>query len=111
MRSEYIAAIILGVCILISAILVVKAKREARKELREAVNKACIEWAKTFDYVKNQHENEVSCLKDSLMCKDDLIEEKDKRIEDLEAQIARNEAIMDLVNVTESLRGEIHGAK
>lgn len=102
MRSEYIAMIIFGVCFLISTILFIRYSKESDRRIHEVIKKRDEAWAKAVDSVTFYRDKTYELYEFQLA-------EKEKRIEDLERQIAMNESVMSLVNVIEPLRGKIDG--
>lgn len=109
MRSEYIAAIFLGICILVSAVLLKKHNKEVDRQIKEAVESRDLIWAQAVDSVTSYRDRQFGLYEKVIEAKDTVIAEQQKRIDDLENQVARNEALMNLVNVTESIRGKIDG--
>lgn len=104
MRSEYIAAIVLGFCLLVSVIVLVAHNAESDRKIREELAKRDASWAKAVDSVMFYRDKTYELYEAQLA-------EKDKRIEELEMQVATNEAIMTLVNVIEPIRGKINGTE
>lgn len=109
MRSEYIAAIILGLCILAAAIISTKNRKEVEKQIRAAIDDRDKIWAQAVDAVTAYRDQQFELYERIIDEKNVVIVEKQQRIEELENQVARNEALMNLVNVTESIRGKIDG--
>lgn len=68
--------------------------KENKRHLREMLDNTREDWAKAVDAIEELHSREVQAMKSAIAAKDRLIEEKEKRIQDLEAQIATNELVM-----------------
>ena len=87
----------------VSWLLLFLVSREHRKQLREMLDKTRTDWAKAFDSADALREKEASALKYALSVKDDLIAEKDKRIEQLEADIAMKDMVMACAKIDGSI--------
>jgi len=107
MRSEYIAAMFLGLCILAASLLLRKHNHEVDKQIKNAIDSRDMVWAKAVDSIIHHRDKGFELYERIIDEKNVVIVEQQKRIEELENQIAVNNAVMSLVNVTDQLRGEI----
>ena len=100
-------AVIVGLILLISAMLCLIAvyflDKEHKKQLREMVDKTRTDWAKAFDAADALHLRKASTYLMVIDAKDELIAEKDKRIEQLEADIAMKDMIMACAKIDGSI--------
>lgn len=104
---KYDLVLIAGVVLIVSSVLLLIVlyfvDKEHKKQLKEAVDKTRNDWIMAFDSNEKLRDKEADALKYALSVKDDLIAEKDKRIEDLESRIALNEMIMACAKVDGSI--------
>lgn len=103
MRLEYALVIVLSVAIVIAALIVFFSNKEQRKEKREAVDNVNKSWARALDATDRLREKEADALKYALACKDDLIAEKDARIQQLEEEIALKNMVLACAKVDGSV--------
>ena len=104
MRPELFAAMVLGVCILLAALLNSKSRREARERVSMEVNNICSKWAKTFDYVKAQQQKEIET-------KDAMIVGLMNQIEDLNKEIKLKDEILMSAKIVEPIRVVYDGTR
>lgn len=105
MRSELViivGAVLVGFSVLLLVILFF-VEREHKKQLREEVDKARTDWAKAFDAADALHLRQANTYLMVIDAKDEIIAEKDKRIEQLESQIALNQMVMACAKIDGSI--------
>lgn len=103
MKLEYLLVIAFLVGMAICAAIVYFSNKEQRRITKEAIDKVRNDWASAIDARDKLHNKEADALKYALSCKDDLIAEKDKRIEQLEGEIALKDMVMACVKVDGSV--------
>lgn len=96
MRYDLVA--IAGVAVICSAFVLLVVlyfvDKENKKHLREILDGTRKDWAKALDAVEELHSRENQAMKSVIASKDRLIEEKEKRIQDLENEIAMKNIVM-----------------
>lgn len=103
MRLEYLLALIVSLAILLAAIIVYFSNKEQKKQTKEIVDKTRMDWAKAFDAADALHLRQANTYFMVIDAKDELIAEKDRRIEQLESQIALNQMVMACAKIDGSI--------
>lgn len=105
MSSKYVivAGLILIVSCVMTFVALLISEKEHKKQLKELLDKTRTDWAKAFDSTEMLRVKEADALKYALSLKNDLIAEKDKRIEQLEADIAMKDMVMACAKIDGSI--------
>lgn len=99
MKLEYFLLLLFLGGMIICTLAVFFSNKEQKKTTKEAVDKARMDWAKAFDAADALHLRQANTYLMVIDAKDELIAEKDKRIEQLENDIALKDFIMKCAKV------------
>lgn len=96
MNAKYViaAGLVLLVSCVISFVVLYLADKEHKKHEREMVDRARMDWARAYDASDALHVRQIETYKAVINAKDEVIAEKNKRIKQLEEEIALKNIVM-----------------